>query len=49
MRGPDRLGGCWWENAHERDYFLVETRTAEILWMFEDRRNRSWYLHGFVD
>jgi protein ImuB len=49
MHGPDRLEGRWWERPSERDYFLVETRTGAILWIFQDRAGRSWHLHGFVD
>lgn len=49
MHGPDRLEGRWWERPAERDYFLVETRTGAILWIFHDRARRSWHLHGFVD
>jgi protein ImuB len=49
MHGPDRREAGWWDRSAERDYFLVETRTGAILWIFQDRARRSWHLHGFVD
>jgi protein ImuB len=49
LRGPDRVSGGWWNRAHDRDYFFAETRTGEILWLFLERAERAWYLHGFVD
>jgi protein ImuB len=49
LRGPDRVSGGWWNLSHDRDYFFAETRTGEILWLFFERAERSWYLHGFVD
>jgi protein ImuB len=49
MHGPDRLESRWWDRPAQRDYFLVETRTGAILWIFHDRARRSWHLHGFVD
>lgn len=51
MHGPGRMSTGWWDAAAEadRDYFFVETRTGEILWMYQDRIRRGWFLHGFVD
>jgi protein ImuB len=49
MHGPDRVAAGWWSRPMHRDYFLIETRTGEILWAFLDRAERAWYLHGSVD
>lgn len=51
MHGPGRVGGGWWDPdaETERDYFFVETRTGAILWMYQDRLRRAWFLHGLVD
>ena len=51
MHGPGRVGSGWWEADTEadRDYFFVETRTGEILWLYLDRIRRTWFLHGVVD
>lgn len=47
--GPFRLRHGWWQQPVERDYFFVSTDRGAILWLFHDRRQRRWYLHGRVD
>ena len=32
-----------------RDYYFVETRRGEVLWVYYDRRRRGWFLHGRVE
>jgi protein ImuB len=32
-----------------RDYYFVETRRGELLWVYYDRRRRGWFLHGRVE
>jgi protein ImuB len=32
-----------------RDYYFVETRRGELLWIYYDRRRRGWFLHGRVE
>jgi protein ImuB len=49
MFGPARVATSWWATSAERDYYFVETRTGEILWIFYDRVRRSWFLHGRVE
>jgi protein ImuB len=49
MQGPYRIAGGWWTRRRERDYYYVETRTGELLWLFYDRPLRRWFLHGTVD
>jgi protein ImuB len=49
MHGPVRVGTGWWDIETERDYFHVETRTGEVLWIFQDRLRRGWFLQGMVD
>jgi protein ImuB len=48
MYGPDRIAGGWWARMRERDYYYVETRTGEILWIYYDRPARRFRLHGIV-
>ncbi|MBK8100729.1 MAG: DNA polymerase Y family protein [Planctomycetes bacterium] len=47
--GPFRVRSGWWQQLVERDYFFLETDRGAILWVFHDRRQRRWYLHGRVD
>lgn len=49
MHGPYRIAGGWWTRRRERDYYYVETRTGELLWLFYDRPERRWFLHGVVE
>jgi protein ImuB len=47
--GPDRIAGGWWAQAVERDYYVVETSTGELLWVYHDKLRRRWLLHGVLD
>ena len=49
MLGPDRIATGWWKEPARRDYYFVETKTGEVLWIFLDRTSRRWFLHGIVD
>jgi protein ImuB len=47
--GPYVLSGGWWVREVRRDYYYVETRRGEVLWVYYDRRRRGWFLHGRVE
>ena len=47
--GPDRIAGGWWAHPVERDYYVVETSTGELLWVYHDKQRRRWLLHGVLD
>ncbi len=47
--GPYILSGGWWVREVRRDYYYVETRRGELLWVYYDRRRRCWVLHGRVE
>lgn len=49
MFGPYRISGGWWVRRRERDYYFVETKRGELLWIYYDRPTRRWRLHGVVD
>lgn len=49
MHGPDRIVGGWWAGSVERDYYVVETSSGELLWVYHDRLRRRWMLHGALD
>lgn len=46
--GPWLISGGWWVNEVQRDYHYVETRRGDLLWVYYDRRRRSWFLQGRV-
>lgn len=47
--GPYILSGGWWVREVRRDYYFVETRRGELLWVYFDRRRRGWFQHGRVE
>lgn len=49
LTGPYRISGGWWVRTVERDYYYVDTRRGDLLWVFYDRRRRRWFWHGIVD
>lgn len=49
LHGPYRVSGGWWVRTVERDYYFVEMKNGEVLWVFFDRPRRRWFLHATVD
>ena len=48
--GPERIDTGWWQGAtQQRDYFRIELSTGTWLWVYRDRREQKWYLHGEFD
>lgn len=44
---PERIAAGWWDDADiQRDYFLARTPQGALWWVFQDRRDGSWHLHG---
>lgn len=48
LSGPERIETGWWDGGDvSRDYYRARTTQGELLWIFQDRRDRDgWYLHG---
>lgn len=47
ISGPERLSGEWWFHEKCRDYFRIETKEGEELWIFQSEK--EYYLHGIFD
>jgi len=52
--GPERLTGAWWEpEPLDRDYYrlalIARDRAGRSPWIYQDRRDGSWWLHGWFD
>jgi protein ImuB len=47
--GPYIVSGGWWVREVHREYYFAETEAGEVLWVYYDRRRRSWFLHGRVE
>ena len=46
IHGPQRISSHWWAKLQSRDYFIARQRNGRLVWIFYDRSNRQWYLHG---
>lgn len=47
LHGPERIESGWWEGADiARDYFVAEQENGSRCWVFRDRHDRQWYVHG---
>lgn len=47
--GPYVLSGGWWGGGIHRDYYYVQTRDGELLWIYFDRRAAKFFLQGRVE
>jgi len=46
----ERIETGWWDDADiTRDYYRAQNHRGEQLWVFRDRRTRSWFLQGRFD
>jgi protein ImuB len=46
IHGPDRVVSHWWANLQSRDYYIARQQSGRLLWLFFNRNQRTWYLHG---
>jgi protein ImuB len=47
VSGPERIESGWWDEQDvTRDYYTAKNGNGQRLWVFRDRRTRSWFLHG---
>lgn len=46
--GPYVISGGWWESEVHREYQFTETTRGDVLWLYFDRHQRRWFLHGEV-
>jgi protein ImuB len=45
--GLERIESGWWDEQDiGRDYYRAVSSNGEKLWIYKDRRSRSWHLHG---
>ena len=49
VHGPYSVAGGWWVREVHREYHYVRTRHGGWLWVYFDRRRRTWFLHGVVE
>ena len=47
--GPYVFSGGWWNRQIEREYYYVETRRGDLLWLYYDRVRRKWFCQGAIE
>lgn len=48
--GPERIEQGWWDQADIcRDYYVARDANGARLWIYQDRRQQNWWLHGYFD
>lgn len=45
----ERLEDSWWESSRGRDYYFALSPKGEFVWLYYDRIETQYYLHGFFD
>ena len=49
LAGPYLVSGGWWRSAVHREYYFVQVRNGDMLWVYYDRRRRRWRWQGQVE
>lgn len=50
QQGPQRIETGWWRAAMiRRDYYRIETASGARFWLFQELKQRHWFLHGMFD
>ena len=44
--GPERIEDQWWNTPVSRDYYIAHTSKKQPIWLYQDRHNNRWYVHG---
>jgi protein ImuB len=46
LYGPERIEDNWWQNPVSRDYYIATDKNGQHYWVFHNRLNLQWYIHG---
>ncbi len=50
ITGPERVESGWWSGGSQRrDYYRLILENGIWLWVFQDLKDRVWFLHGIMD
>ncbi|KAA1189982.1 DNA polymerase Y family protein [Pseudohalioglobus sediminis] len=44
--GPERIEDNWWQQPVSRDYYIARGERGQHYWVFRDRLQAGWYVHG---
>lgn len=46
----ERIESGWWFNkGQSRDYYFALSSQGQLLWIYQDRLSKDYYLHGYFD
>lgn len=45
----ERLEDSWWQTSRGRDYYFALSPKGQFVWLFFDRVEHQYYLHGYFD
>ena len=46
----ERIESGWWFNKNQsRDYYFALSHQGQLLWIYQDRNSKEYYLHGYFD
>ena len=46
IHGPHRVTSHWWSTLYSRDYYIARQSSGRLIWVYYDRQQAEWYLHG---
>jgi len=46
IHGPNRISSHWWQALQNRDYYIAKQNNGRLLWIYYERSQQNWYLHG---
>lgn len=49
----ERIDASWWESLkgeqRQRDYYYAVNNDGQLLWVYQDRTTKQYFLHGYFD
>ena len=46
IHGPNRVSSHWWSQLCSRDYYIARQASGRLLWVYFERTQQQWYMHG---
>ncbi|MFT5690816.1 MAG: protein ImuB [Oceanicoccus sp.] len=46
LQGPERIDTHWWKKHQVRDYYIAGHTNGSIIWIYKDKIDDRWFLHG---
>ncbi len=46
IHGPNRVSSHWWSQLCSRDYYIARQVSGRLLWVYFERTQQQWFMHG---